>query len=297
MSREKVIWGVPSFWIERFPLYYGRNRGFFEKRGIDLEIRYYWGGPELVAAVSAGEVWIGEMGLPPFLKAYADGLPVRAIGSSTIQQLDHYLVAGPEISKMTDLQGRRLGILSLGSCDDYFAHSMLKASGLDPDADVTLVPLGSAYGDVRCFAPSPVADIPKVDAGFLAEPFVARAERLGWVRILAAVRDYFPSYQWGIILARVDALERKIRLIRSLMAGFRESCRGIVEHPEEAASIGAQVFRIPKEDFHRALLRDLEHWELDARLDIGGMENCLFVQKEMDCVPADLRLEGMIEQL
>jgi NitT/TauT family transport system substrate-binding protein len=297
MSMERVTWGVPSFWIERLPLYYGRWRGFFEQRGIDLEIRYYWGGPELAAAVSKGEVWIGEMGLPPFLKAYADGLPARAIGSSTIQQLDHYLVSRPQLSTMDGLRGRRIGILSAGSCDDYFARSMLKASGLDPDADVRLIPLGPAYGDARCFAPSPAANLPQVDAGFLVEPFVAAAERLGWVRILAAVRDYFPIYQWGIILARNDALEGKGALIRRAMGGFRESCRAVVDRPDEAVSFGAQVFRVPKEDFRRALLRDLQHWELDARLDVRGMENCLLVQKEMGCVPADLRLQGMIEQL
>ena len=78
MSMELVVWGVPSFWIERFPLYYGRKQGFFEEQGIDLEIRYLWGGPELAAAVSRGEIWIGEMGLPPFLKAYSEGLPVAA---------------------------------------------------------------------------------------------------------------------------------------------------------------------------------------------------------------------------
>ena len=293
---EPVIWGVPSFWIERFPLYYGRWRGFFQQRGIDLEIRYYWGGPTLAAAVAQGKVWIGEMGLPPFLKAYSGGLAVRVIGSSTIQQLDHYLVARPHISKMTDLKGRRVGILTAGSCDEYFARSMLKASELDPGTDVELVSLGSAYGDVRCFSPSPESVLPRVDAGFLVEPFVARAERLGWVRILAVVRDFFPSYQWGIILAHKAALERKVDLIRRAMDGFRASCRGIVQHPEEAASFGAQVFRIPREDFRRALLRDLEHWELDARLDIQGMENCLNVQKQTGCVPADLKLEGMIEQ-
>jgi NitT/TauT family transport system substrate-binding protein len=297
MSMERVIWGVPSFWIERFPLYYGRKRGFFAEQGIDLEIRYLWGGPELAAAVSRGEIWIGEMGLPPFLKAYSEALPARAIGSSTIQRLDHYLVARPEIPRITDLKGRRIGILSAGSCDDYFARFMLKASGLSPDADVELVPLGSAYGDARCFSPSPVSGIPRVDAGFLVEPFVARAERLGWIRILAAVRDYFPSYQWGIILARTDALQRRIQLVRGAMGAFRASCREIAEHPEEAASFGAQVFRTPKEDFRRALLRDLEYWELDARLDVQGMENCLQVQKEMGCVPADLRLEGLIHQL
>lgn len=293
---EHLIWGVPSFWIERFPLYYGRHRGFFEQRDIALEIRYFWGGPELAEGVARGEVWIGEMGLPPFLKAYADGLPARVIGSSTIQQLDHYLVSRPDVTRMKDLKGRRIGILSFGSCDDYFARSMLRTSGLDPDADVELVPLGTAYGKVACFSPSSQPDVPKVDAGFLVEPFVARGERLGWVRILAAVRDYFPGYQWGIILAHTDALARNRDLIQRAMDGFRESCRGILEDTEDAVSFGAQVFRLPKEDFRRALRRDLERWEIDARLDIEGMKNCLRVQQEMGAVPDDLQLEDMIQQ-
>jgi len=294
--RERVVWGVPSFWIERFPLYFGRSRGLFKERGIDLDIRYFWGGPELAEGVARGEVWIGEMGLPPFLKAYSDGLPARVIGSSTIQQLDHYLVSRPEVTMMQDLKGRRIGILSFGSCDDYFARSMLRTSGLDPDADVELVPLGTAYGKVDCFSPSSHPNVPKVDAGFLIEPFVVRGERLGWVRILATVRDYFPSYQWGIILSRADALARNRELIQRAMDGFRESCRGILENTEDAVSFGAQVFQIPKEDFRRALLRDLERWEFDAQLDIEGMENCLRVQQEMGAVPADLQLEGMIQQ-
>jgi ABC-type nitrate/sulfonate/bicarbonate transport system substrate-binding protein len=135
-----------------------------------------------------------------------------------------------------------------------------------------------------------------VDAGFLVEPFVARGERLGWVRILAAVRDYFPGYQWGIILARTDALARNRELIQRAIDGFRQSCRGILEDTEDAVSFGAQVFRLPKEDFRRALLRDLERWEVDARLDIEGMENCLRMQQEMGAVPAELQLEGMIQQ-
>jgi NitT/TauT family transport system substrate-binding protein len=294
---ERVIWGVPSFWIERFPLYYGRRLGVFRRLGIDLKIRYYWGGPELAAAFSRGEVWIGEMGLPPFLKAWADGLPARVIGSSTVKRLDHYLVARPRISSLGQLRRRRLGILSRGSCDDYFARSILKASGLDPDSDVELVALGSAYGNVRCFSPFPAAGLPGVDAGFLVEPFVARGERLGWVRILAAVRDFFPSYQWGIILAGTDALRRRSGLILRAMEGFRRSSRAILANPAEAASFGAQVFRIPREDFQRALLRDLERWELDARLDLRGMESCLRVQKSLGCVPAGLGLEGMTEQM
>jgi len=251
--QDRIIWGVPSFWIERFPLYYGRNRGFFDQRDMALEIRYFWGGPELAEGVARGEVWIGEMGLPPFLKAYFDGLPARVIGSSTTQQLDHYLVSRPEVKTMQDLKGCRIGILSFGSCDDYFARSMLRASGLDPDVDVELVPLGTAYGKVDCFSPTSQLDVPKVDAGFLVEPFVAQGERLGWVRIQAAVRDYFPSYQWGIILARADALARNRELIRRAMDGFRQSCRGILEDTPGVEGSARLLITSPASDFAHCL--------------------------------------------
>jgi hypothetical protein len=198
---ETLLWGVPSFWIERFPLYYGKH----------LRIRYYWGGPELARAMAGGEVMIGEMGMPPFLRAYSEGLPAKVIGSSVIQQLDHYLVGRPEILGLESLKGRKVGILSPGSCDDYFARSMLRAAGVDPDRDVQLVPLGSAYGEVRCFDPQAPGHLPQVEAGFLVEPFVARGEQLGLVKVLASVRDYYPRYQWGIILATEKALADRVR--------------------------------------------------------------------------------------
>ena len=31
-----VVWGAPSFWIERFPLYWGIDQGFFAREGIDM---------------------------------------------------------------------------------------------------------------------------------------------------------------------------------------------------------------------------------------------------------------------
>ena len=288
---ERLVWGVPSFWIERFPLYYGRHKGFFQDQGLNVEIQYFWGGPELAHAVEQGRILIGEMGLPPFLKSSAQGLPARVVGSSVIQQLDHFLVCRPEIEKMEDLKGKKIGILSCGSCDDYFIRFMLRSSSIDPDRDVEIIPLGNAYGRLETFVSG------KVDAGFLVEPFVAQGEDRGCVRVLATVKDYFPRYQWGIILAHTRLLEEKPALVRRAMKAFRRSCRAIKENPEEAAAFGAQVFHLNKNIFHRALLRGLTTWELDAKLDMAGMRNCLRIQAETGAIPAQLHLSPMVQQM
>jgi len=286
-----LLWGVPSFWIERFPLYYGRRLGFFEKRGIKLEIKYYWGGPELAAAVNTGEVHIGEMGLPPFLKAFSQGLPAKVIASSTIRQLDHYLVGRPEIGTVSELAEKRIGILSFGSCDDYFLRFVLQASGIDPVTEVEIVPLGNSYGDISCFTSG------RIDAGFLVEPYVAQGESTGAVKVLATVKDYFPSYQWGIILGHDDLLRDRLDLAQRAMSAYRESCRIIQQNTERSAAYGAQVFRIKKEIFKRALIRGLESWELDGRIDVEGVRNCVRIQHETGAIPTVINPDEIIRQL
>lgn len=288
---EKLVWGTPSFWIERLPLYFGRHKGFFQEQGLSLEIRYFWGGPELAHAVEQGQILIGSMGLPPFLKGFSQGLPARVIGSSVVQQLDHFLAGRPEIKDMGGLKGKKIGILSCGSCDDYFIRFMLRSSSIDPDRDVEIVPLGDAYGRIEPFLSG------KVDAGFLVEPFVALGESREQVKVLATVKDYFPRYQWGIIFADNRLLEENPDFVHRAMNAYRRSCREIKENPEEAAAFGAQVFHLKKEVFRQALLRGLETWELDAELDIEGMENCLDIQKETGAISAKLNLPAMIQQM
>jgi NitT/TauT family transport system substrate-binding protein len=288
---ERLVWGVPSFWIERLPLYYGRYRGIFQEQGIALEIKYYWGGRELAHGARDREITIGELGLPPFLAAAGDGLRARIIGSSTIQKMNHHLVARTGIVHLKDLAGRRIAILALGSCDDFFLRRMLEPEGLDLNRDVELVALGKSYSDLSCYSSG------AVDAGFVPEPYIALGERRGLFKIVASVKTYFPRYQWGIILAHDDVLAENADLVDRAMAAFRQSCRAIKQDPEAAASFGAQVFQIPKDIFRRALYRDLDDWEVDARLDLGGLEVGLQVQKELGAVPQQFELTGLVRQL
>ena len=288
---QKVIWGAPSFWIERFPLYWGIDQGFFAKQGIDLEIWYAYGGPELARAVNSGRIHIGEMGLPPFVTAYRQGLRAKIVGSSVIQQLDHYLAVRPNIAATADLAGSRIGILSAGSCDDYFIRKMLTTHGLDPDDDVELIPLGEDYGKLDLFVDG------RMEAAFMVEPQLSRGEHEGLLRVIDRVADYYPPYQWGIILASETWLAHERSLLGRLMHAFRQSCRSIKDRPGQTTDVGSRVFGVTPEVFERALQRDLPRWETDARLDMGGLQSALKVQEEMGLVPADFSLDEMVNQL
>jgi NitT/TauT family transport system substrate-binding protein len=288
---QKVVWGAPSFWIERFPLYWGIDQGFFAKQGIDLEIWYSYGGPQLARAVNAGSIHIGEMGLPPFVTAYQQGMAARIIGSSVIQQLDHYLAARPDIVSVDGLAGGRIGILSAGSCDDYFIRKMLTAHDIDPDDDVELMPLGEDYGKLDLFIDG------RVDAAFVVEPQLTRGEHEGLLQVIDRVAHYYPQYQWGIILASEAWLQHQGDLLGRLMHAFRRACRSIKDRPGQTTGLGSRVFGVTPEVFERALQRDLPRWETDARLDMAGLQSALKVQETMGLLPTDLSLDEMVLQL
>jgi len=288
---QKVVWGAPSFWIERFPLYWGIDQGFFTEQGIDLQIRYTYGGPELARAVNAGSIHIGEMGLPPFVAAYRQGLAARIIGSCVMQQLDHYLAARPDIESIDGLVGARIGILSAGSCDDYFIRKMLTAHDIDPAGDVELRPLGEDYGKLELFIDG------RVDAAFMIDPQLARGEYEGLLRVIDRVAEYYPRYQWGIILASDAWLQHQADLLARLMHAFRRACRSIKDRPGQTTGLGSRVFGVTPEIFERALQRDLPRWETDARLDRAGLQSALKVQQALGLATENLGLDEMVCQL
>ena len=280
--KDKVIWGTPSFWMNVFPLYYGKEKGFFLEQGIDLEIEYLHGGPELVRAVQEEKIQVGTIGLPPFSKAFAEGLPAKIVGSAIMRQLNYYVVARPEIQTMTDLKGKKIGILSFGSCDEYFIRRMLKMEGVNPNTEIELVSLGDCYGDLNCFTTG------QIDAGFIGEPKVTQGEHLGLFKVLARVGDYFPKYQWGVIFARNDFIEKQPALLARILEGFRNACRYIQENPAETIELGSKLFDVSTEVFRGALHRDLANWEVDAEVDMEGLNNCLKIQAEAGAITCDI---------
>jgi ABC-type nitrate/sulfonate/bicarbonate transport system substrate-binding protein len=290
MKVSPVLWGAPSFWIERFPLVYGVEKRIFQRLGVCPEVKVHHGGPELLQAVRDNRVHVGEIGLPPFLTAFSQGLAARIIGSTFIQSLDHFLVARPGIHLLAELRGRRIGILSRGSCDEYFIRRLLQTQGIDPDLEATLVPLGSAYGDSASFTSA------RIDAGFMVEPALSSGESKGIFNVLARVGDFFPRYQWGGIFAADSWILDNRNLLTALMAGYRQTVRQMAAYPEACIPLGSKMFGVEPAVFRSALNRHLPNLEPNAAIDLEGLENCIRIQRELGAIPRDIQPEEMIMQ-
>ena len=63
---------------EHAPFYLGKERGYFDQEGIDLDIQEGRGSGVTVQAVAAGTATFGYADVPTMIKAAAKGAPVIA---------------------------------------------------------------------------------------------------------------------------------------------------------------------------------------------------------------------------
>lgn len=80
-ARDKVVlllnWYVYS---EHAPFFVGKDKGFYEAEGIDLEIQEGRGSGVSVQAVAAGSATFGYVDVPTMIRAATKGAPVKAVG-------------------------------------------------------------------------------------------------------------------------------------------------------------------------------------------------------------------------
>ena len=80
-GKDKVILMLNWYtYSEHAPFYLGKDKGFYEAEGIDLDIQEGRGSAVTVQAVAAGSATFGYVDVPTMIKAVAKGAPVKAVG-------------------------------------------------------------------------------------------------------------------------------------------------------------------------------------------------------------------------
>ena len=197
-----LTYGVPT---DRcgLQLRLGVEKGFFRDEGIDLELRVVFGGPEIAAEIDAGRLLVGELGTPPGVTAIANGARFKIVGSGVRRGALLYFVACKQFSTFTGLKRARLGVLSKGSCSDWYMHELLRQRGLDPEADVTIVGLGQRYPKVLTLLSDGA-----LDGAIIGEPHASMGEAADYFNVWLGLNscDFAPRIQWTIMVAKDDLL-------------------------------------------------------------------------------------------
>ena len=184
--RVKV--NIPSKSLAIMPFYFGKDKGFFAREGIDLQL-VLMAPPTAIAALVAGELDF-SMTLGAGASAIMQGHPLKRV--IYVQQEPAFtLTALPEIKSIEGLKGKAIAVNSPNDATGMSAKEILKGNGVDPS--------GVAFLATQAMENSVLAlTSRKVQATILAPPFAQQAETKGY-SCLAEAGDYAPLSTIGLM--------------------------------------------------------------------------------------------------
>lgn len=121
----------------------GQEMGYFEEENLTVDTVNADGSVAAVQAVAGGNADITPADAGSVLAGIQGNVPVTAVGG-LVQNWPWRIATLPDsdISSPEDLDGRRIGVISLASGSAPYARAFVNEADLDPATDVELVPVG-----------------------------------------------------------------------------------------------------------------------------------------------------------
>ena len=124
----------------KLPLWLAQDAGLFEKYGLKVDIKTPKSGEDIVAGIGRDEAQIYAATANWIVSGIGDGKDLVFFANTGYSVLK--LLSQPSITRPSELKGKRVGTGEANSSQDRITRQALHRLGLDPDKDVTLVPMG-----------------------------------------------------------------------------------------------------------------------------------------------------------
>jgi NitT/TauT family transport system substrate-binding protein len=230
---EKIRTSIPGLNLNYLSVFAAEAKGFFKDEGLENETIVI-GGPAGIAALVSGDVDYSGAG-GSGLRAAVKGAPLKAIMYQT-ERPTWYLVVHPNITQVSDLRGKRIGVALIGDSEDRFTTLFVERGGLSAK-DVTKITIGTNPNDKVLAIKSGA-----VSAVVLDPAATVMAEREG-LRSLAYLGDIFPLPFQGYVTSQRKIAENTGQVKRWIRAMVK-SLMFLRKQSEDAAEIAIKKLHL-----------------------------------------------------
>lgn len=212
---RKVTVGVPVLDVTQSALYVARDRGYYQKEGLDVDLILMRGGVANQALI-AGNV---EFTTVPTagLQAALQGAPLKVV-LSTFHKPMFWLYSRPEIRNVKDLSGKKVAVSSLGAAGDSALRELIKKNGMDENRDVAILAIGTTATRLGALSTG------VVDAAMMTFPHNITAAESGFRELVSFIASDIIQLQ-GAIVTRDALLASEAALVEKFM---RATIKGII---------------------------------------------------------------------
>jgi len=238
-AKEKVTlmlnWYVYS---EHAPFFLGKEKGFYEAEGIDLDIQEGRGSAVTVQAVAAGSATFGYVDVPTMIKAAAKGAPVRAVGVAL--QVSPMAVMGfadKNVKTAKDIIGKTVA-MTPGDSMSQIWPLFLKKAGLEESQFKTV------SGDAQTKLNAVINGQADVLLGYVMDQNIKLQDATKKQVLVVRFADYGVNLISSGIVANKETLSTKGDLVKRFMRASTRALEEAEKNPE--AAIAATLKAQPK---------------------------------------------------
>ena len=282
---DKLLITHSSESISITPLIYGIEKGLYRKEGIDLQFRVLRG--ELAVSSIVGGKDVDFMyGAGTAITAAVRGLPMKVV-SHDFKSLLFYLMGNPNIQSGQDLKGKKVAVASLSGTGALATRASLRALGVDPDKDVTLIVIGAA--SIRMAA----LEAGSVEAAIMPVPWNFRLTQKGF-KELSFTGKVLTQPLTGIATSR-ERIERNPEQIKKMLRGFLRSLKAVKEDKKDVVEFIGRRFGLDPataEATHRIVLQTLSD---DGTVSDAVLKDLLEQTKAETGVKKEINIRDIVD--
>ena len=259
---EPVRGAYPSANVQFLPAFVALEKGFYKREGLD---------PELISvrsAVTAVQALLGNQihfifSVGPQMPSVWEGADIillaQMIGRPTFS-----LIVTPEIQKVTDLKGKKIGV-SFGGSTFAGTKAVLELNKMNPDKDVQYVSIPGSQPKIAALQQG------IIQAALLAPPSDYVAVKAGFKR-LVNLADLFKDTSFSGLAATGKTIRENPQFVKRMV---RAVVRGVIHsrnYPEDA------------------IQTMMKHWHMDRDVSVDAYK---LVREALNPVPTEKGVELM----
>jgi len=245
-------------------MFMAQQEGLFKKNGLDVELIHIPSSSRGIQAILAGEIGFSFMDGNNEVQADLKGANIALIAGATNRQV-FSLMARPDIKRISDLRGKKIGITRIGSSTHTSALFALGSAGLKP-ADYQILPLMEVPNIFTALAAG------QIDAGVVSPPTNSRARKAGFNELMNLAKEGPEYVSVGVGTSR-SYIKANEDIVRRVVRSYAEGVQIFKSNKTAALKMIQNQLKVKEADIQEDTYNQFrEYLEFPPYVSRKGME-------------------------
>ncbi|HMF51262.1 MAG TPA: ABC transporter substrate-binding protein [Candidatus Saccharimonadales bacterium] len=236
---KHIYIGVSSVSMGNIIIYVAKEAKLYEKYGLYADPVAMRGSGESSKAMIGGSIQFSPVATPTVINAGLSGADLVILGH-TLPGVVHAMVVKPEIKRVEDLKGKKIGVTTFGSLTDFLVQFHLRKKGLNPQRDVALIQIGGDSERIGALKQG------SIDAASLSFPGYGIAMKMGFPMLWNSAKEI--DYPWIEITTRRSIIQKDREMVMNYMKAHLEATALFKKDREFGKKVIKKTLRLDNEE-------------------------------------------------